>query len=186
MNGEQLHTWILSKGMPEDFEGHLNVLVDCFTGRVMSLAAHPENGTKSMTILVASCDLDAQHGDLLAGGTPTTHGDVLDSWEDVCNKAIGGATTVATAYAAQLYDVIGFSAGDFLESQTALDMSDDDRYQHLNARLNYAATRKFVNRMVANSLDLEGEARAQALKALETSDMYLEMVGKILHEVDGQ
>lgn len=186
MNGEQLYNWVLAKGMPEDFEGHLNVLVDCFTGRVMSLAAHPEKDTKSMTILVSSCELEAQHGNLLAGGTPTTHGDVLDSWQDVCNKAIVGATVVATAYGAALYETIGFSVEKFLTSQAAEDMDDETRYQHLNARLDYAATRKFVNRMVESSLDLDGEARAQALKALETSDMYLEMVGKILHEVDGQ
>lgn len=186
MNGKQLHEWIFAKGMPEGFEGHLNVLVDCFTGRVMSLAAHPEDGHKSITVLVASCEMEAQNGQLLAGGVPTTHGDVLDTWEDVCNKAIGGATTVATAYAATLFESIGFSAVDFLESQVANEMDDETRYQHLNARLNYAATRKFVNNMVQASLDLDGTARASALKALETSDMHLEMVGKILHETDGQ
>lgn len=139
-----------------------------------------------MTILVASCTLEAQHGNLLAGGVPTTHGDVLDTWEDVCNKAIKGATVVATAYTSNLYQEVGWSVSKFLESETAKSMDDETRYEHMNARLNWAATKRFVNKMVTQSLDLEGEQRQHALKALETSDMYLEMVGKILTEVDGQ
>lgn len=139
-----------------------------------------------MTVLVASCEIEAMNGTLLAGGTPTVHGDVTDTWLDVCEKAITGATVVATAYAAQLFDAIGFSAGRFLESDTAQAMTDEVRSQHLEARLNYAATVKFVNSMVTKSLDLEGEAREQAIQAMGVSDQYLELVAKVLHEVDGQ
>jgi hypothetical protein len=186
MNGQQLHEWIMSKGMPEDFEGHVNVLLDTWTGQVLSIVAHPEAGHKSITILVASCEMEASQGNLIAGGAPTTHGDVLDSWLDVCDKAIPGATTVSTAYISSLFDVIGFSSSRFFESEAAEQMTNDARFAHLSARLNYAATRKFVNRMVASCMDLDGDDRQKALDATKMSDMYLETVEKILHEVDGQ
>lgn len=187
MNGEQLLQQLKLVGIdPDADQGHANVLLDSWTGRVLSATFHPEKDTRSMTILVASCELEAQHGNLLAGGTPTVVGDVLDSWQDVCNKAIGGATLVATAYTAKLFDEVGYSASQFLESDKALAMDDEDRHLHLNARLNWAATKRFVNRMVQQSLDLEGEQREQALKALETSDMYLDLVSNMLTAVDGQ
>jgi hypothetical protein len=186
MNGQQLHTSIRSKGMPEDFEGHVNVLLDTWTGQVLSIAAHPEKGHKSITILVASCEIEASQGELIAGGVPTSHGDVLDSWEDVCEKAIPGATIVSTAYISSLFEVIGFSSSKFFESEVAERMSDDTRFSHLNARLNYAAACKFVNRMVASCMDMEGDDRQKAIDAAKMSDMYLETVEKILHEVDGQ
>lgn len=139
-----------------------------------------------MTVLVASCEIEAMHGTLLAGGTPTVHGDVLDTWLDVCEKAIQGATMVATAYAALMFEAIGFSVSKFLESDAAQAMTDEVRSQHLESRLNYAATVKFVNSMVNQSLDLEGEARDHAIQSLGVSDQYLELVAKVLHEVDGQ
>ena len=187
MNGEQLLQQLKLIGIdPDADQGHVNVLLDTWTGRVLSTTFHPEKDTRSMTILVASCELEAQHGNLLAGGVPTVVGDALDDWQDVCNKAIWGATVVATAYTAKLFEEVGYSASQFLESAAAAAMDDEDRLQHMNARLNWAATKRFVNRMVQQSLDLEGTERAHALKALETSDMYLDLVSRMLTEVDGQ
>lgn len=187
MNGEQLLQQLKLIGLSADEDyGHVNVLLDTWTGRILSTTFHPDKETRSMTILVASCDLEAQHGALLAGGTPTVVGDALDDWQDVCNKAIQGATVVATAYTAQLFDEVGWSISKWLESDKAREMGDEERFQHMNARLNWAATKRFVNRMVQQSLDLEGEQREHALKALETSDLYLDMVSKMLTAVDGQ
>ena len=169
-----------------EMEGHLNVLLDSWTGQVLSTAFHPEKDHKSITIVVASCEMEASQGNLIAGGVPTTHGDVLDSWADVCDKATPQATLVSMAYISGLFDVIGFSAEKFFDSDIAQQMSEDARFGHLNARLNYAATRKFVNRMVAGCLDLDGDDRQKAIDAYKMSDMYLETVEKILHEVDGQ
>lgn len=186
MNGEQLLQQLKTIGMTDEDQGHCNVLLDTWTGRVLSTTFHPEKDVRSMTILVASCELESQHGNLLAGGVPTTHGDVLDTWLDVCHKAIEGATVVATAYTSNLFSEVGWSASKFLESDTAKQLDDEGRYKHMNARLNWAATKRFVNKMVTASLDLEGDDRLRALKALETSDMYLEIVDKMLTEVDGQ
>lgn len=189
MNGEQLFQSLRAVGAADDeMYGHMNVLTDVWTGRVLSVTVHPErdSSVRSMTIIVGSCEIEAQHGNLLAGGIPTIVGDVVDSWLDVCNKAMRGATMVATAYTASFFAEIGFNADKFLTSDVAAAMDDETRYEHLNARLNYAATKRFVNRSAAMAMDLPDEQRAKAIKNLEMSDMYLEMVEKVLHETDGQ
>lgn len=187
MNGEQLFATLQTQyGWNDKYQGHANVLLDVWTGRVMSVTFHPEKDVRSMTVLVASCEMEARNGTLLAGGLPTVHGDMLDGWLDVCNRVIEGAALVATAYCLSLFDEIGWSAEAFLISEAYQAMTSDDRFAHMNARLNQGATAKFVNRMGSLSLDLEGEARDRAIKSMELSDMYLGVVAKVLSEVDGQ
>lgn len=186
MNGEQLFQTLQAAGLDFEEEGHSLVLLDVWTSRVMSATFHPEDGVKSVTIWIAACEMEAMQGTLLAGGFPTVHGDVLDDWQDVCNKAIDGATLVATAYCTQMFEAIGFSPGKFLDSDVAKAMTPEARSSHMDMRLNQGATAKFVNRMGTRSLDLEGDERQAALKAMEKSDMYLDVVAKALAEVDGQ
>jgi hypothetical protein len=186
MNGTQLHTILLNGGMAADFEGHVNVLLDTFTGRVLSVAMHPLEGTKSITAVIASCEFEASRGSLLAGGLPTVNGEAWDGWEDVCTEAMEGAAHVATSYASRLYDVIGFSPSKFIDSDAAKEMGEELVAQHLESRLNYAATRDFVNKMVSLSMDMDEADRKHAIEAATMSDAYLEIVEKVLHEVDGQ
>jgi hypothetical protein len=187
MNGEQLFESLKRIGGADDSQyGHVNVLLDVWTGQVLSTTFHPEKDVRSMTVLVASCEIEAEHGSLLAGGVPTVHGEAGDSWENVCVQAIEGAVLVSTTYVGALFSEIGYSADKFLTSEVAAKMDEDTKYQHLNARLNYAATRRFVNRMIQKALDLEGEDRQRAVQAAEMSDSHLAIVAKALTDVDGQ
>lgn len=187
MNGSQLLESLQRFGLTSESYGHVTCLLDCWTASVQSAAFHPDSTseTRSITVVIASSSGDMQVGKLLAGGMPTTVGTALDDWADICNTAIDGATIVATSYIHAAFDEVGFSFSEF-EDGSGSEMDSETRAAHLTSRLDWALTKRHLNRVAVSAMDMPEGERDGAIKALDRSYGMVDLVGKMLADVDGQ
>lgn len=189
MNANQLIEQLRVYGLDESEDyGHIVVLVDCWTGVVLSSVFHPEDhgSNRSITIIVGASTIEAAQGKLLAGCTPTEVGEGWESWLEVAERAMPKATMVAVSYICQFYEQIGFNMEAFVNGP-GKDMSNDERQEHLNRRLEYAVSRYYINKAAELALGIEdADKRATAVANFDVAYQMLDASEAVLAKVDGQ
>ncbi|MFO0417790.1 MAG: hypothetical protein ACK53T_00160 [Planctomycetota bacterium] len=170
-----------------DEAGDMMIILDVWTSRILNVVLHPNDDRRSVTIVVRAAIYDIEDSAPFAGFVPTVHGDSLDGWHSVVERALEGAYIVSGAYITRLYQGAGFDQEKFL-LETAADWDYDRKQVHMERRLEHASMRAAIVRRAALVMDseLDDVRRQVATSILEASWAALDAMGRALTAVDGQ
>jgi hypothetical protein len=191
MNGTQMLEALEAGGFDSAMNGHLFVVTDVFTSRLVCSVIHPAEDdadwTRSVTMAVSADLISMQEGLPFAGFSTTVFGSAFESWDDLLDKGLQMAYRVASAHLGSLFTSVGFDMNLFM-SGVGADMDPEERQNHLERRVEHAAMRKAL--MTRADLVMDGEIPSErtdfATAILESGFTMLDAMRETLTAVDGQ